>query len=208
MTSLCEDLMLIVHAHEGVPGIELREVALLPQIQRSAARLGAAAESRNIRIEMRDLPNLTAYADPRLLARVLDNVLANAVFYNQDGGRIEISGAALDPAQVGAVDTIVITVRDTGSGIPHDEFERVFDRFYRLDQSRGSRTGGTGLGLAICREVLAVLGGSIRVATSSREGTTFEIRLPGRATSSEPALVPLVATTPGSAIASTEAAKA
>ena len=183
VTALCEDLMLLVHAQEGAPGVELREVPLLPQLQRSATRLASAAAARDIRIEARDLPGLVAYADPRLLARVLDNVLANAVFYNRDAGRIEISGAAADRSAPEALDTIVITVSDTGSGIPHGEFERVFDRFYRLDQSRAASSGGSGLGLAICREVLAVLRGSIRVAASSREGTTFEIRLPGRVAS-------------------------
>ena len=94
LTALCEDLMLLVHAQEGAPGLELREVPLLPQLQRSATRLASAAAARDIRIEACDLPDLVAYADPRLLARVLDNVLANAVFYNRDAGRIEISGAA------------------------------------------------------------------------------------------------------------------
>jgi two-component system, OmpR family, sensor kinase len=192
LTTLCEDLMLLVNAQEGAPGLELREVPLLPQLQRSATQLAGAAAARDVRIEARDLPDLTAYADPRLLARVLDNVLANAVFYNRDGGRVEVSGAAADRSEARTVDTVFITVRDTGSGIPPDEFERVFDRFYRLDQSRAPGTGGSGLGLAICREVLAVLRGSIRIAASSREGTTFEIGLPGRVASSRRISEPLV----------------
>ena len=55
----------------------------------------------------------------------------------------------------------------------------MFERFYRLDRARARQTGGTGLGLAICREVLDVLGGSIRIAESSADGTTVEIRMPG-----------------------------
>jgi signal transduction histidine kinase len=183
LTTLCEDLVLLVHAQEGAPGLELREVPLLPQLQRSIGRLAGAAAAHDVRIEACDLPELVAYADPRLLARVLDNVLANAVVYNRDGGRIQISGRADDRSETGAVDTVVITVSDTGSGIPPAEFERVFDRFYRLDRSRSPGAGGSGLGLAICREVLAVLRGTIRIAASSPEGTTFEIRLPGRVAS-------------------------
>jgi signal transduction histidine kinase len=192
VTALCEDLMLLVHAQEGAPGVELREVPLLPLLRRSVTQLATAAAAREIRIETRDLPDLLAYADPRLLARVLDNVLANAVFYNRDGGRIEISGAAADRSAAGALDMVVITVRDTGTGIPASAAERVFDRFYRLDQSRAPGSGGSGLGLAICREVLAVLRGSIRIAASSPEGTAVEITLPGRIVSSRLVSAPLV----------------
>ena len=192
LTTLCEDLMVLVNAQEGAPGLELREVPLLPQLQRSATQLARTAAERNVRIEARDLPDMVAYADPRLLARVLDNVLANAVFYNRAGGRVEISGAVDDRSDAGAVEAVVVTVSDTGSGIPPGELERVFDRFYRLDQSRAQDTGGSGLGLAICREVLGVLRGSIRIARSSREGTTFELRLPGRVISSRCISEPLV----------------
>ena len=181
LTALCEDLMLLVHAQEGAPGLELREVSLLRQLQDGATRLAGPASSRDISIEARNLPDLVAYADARLLARVFDNVLANAVRYNRNGGMVIVSGSAEESApdewKTGAA---VITVTDTGPGIPSGEWERVFDRFYRLDQSRARQTGGSGLGLAICREVLTVLGGSIRITASSAEGTTFQIRVPGQ----------------------------
>ncbi|RPH60273.1 MAG: HAMP domain-containing protein [Acidobacteria bacterium] len=184
LTALCEDLVLLVHAQEGARGLELREVSLLRQLQDGATRLAGPASSRDITIETRNLPDLVAYADPRLLARVFDNVLANAVRYNRNGGAVIVSGSAEESApdewKTGAA---VITVTDTGPGIPPGEWERVFDRFYRLDQSRARQTGGSGLGLAICREVLTVLGGSIRITESSAEGTTFQITVPGRMTS-------------------------
>jgi signal transduction histidine kinase len=181
LKDLCEDLILLVRAQEGAQGIELREVSVLRQLQDGASRLAGPRSARNITIEARELPDLVAYADPRLLARVFDNVLANAVHYNRDGGAVVVSGSAEESApdewKTGAA---LITVTDTGSGIPDGDAERVFDRFYRLDQSRARQTGGSGLGLAICREVMAVLGGSIRIVASSPEGTTFEIRVPGR----------------------------
>jgi signal transduction histidine kinase len=181
LTTLCEDLMLLVHAQEGAPGIELREVPVLPQLEDGASRLLSHLAARAITIEARELPDMVAYADPRLLARVFDNVLANAVHYNRDGGRVILSGSAEERAATEWVTgAIVITVTDTGPGIPASESERVFDRFYRVDHSRARQTGGRGLGLAICREVMSVLGGSIRIVCSSREGTTFEIRMPGR----------------------------
>jgi len=181
LTALCEDLMLLVRAQEGARGLELREVPVLRLLQDTSARLAEAASARGIAIEARDLPDIVAYADPRLLARVFDNVLGNALHYNQDAGRILVGGSA----EEGAPDewkagTAVITITDTGPGILPGEAERVFDRFYRTDQSRARRTGGSGLGLAICREVLTVLGGSIRISASSREGANVEITIPGR----------------------------
>jgi signal transduction histidine kinase len=198
LTALCEDLILLVHAQEGALGLELREVPVLPQLQDVALRLANAASSRTITIEARELPDLVAYADPRLLARVFDNVLANAVHYNRDGGEVVISGWAEDITpkewKTGAA---VITVTDTGAGIPPTESERVFDRFYRLDQSRARQTGGSGLGLAICREVLTVLGGAIRISASSSEGTTVEIRVPGRMASGRRFSQPFAPRAPG-----------
>jgi two-component system OmpR family sensor kinase len=193
LTALCENLMLLVHAQEGAPGIELREVSVLPQLEDVASRLAGTASARDIRIEARGLPDLVAYADPRLLARVFDNVLSNAVHYNRDGGSVIVSGSAEETApNEWKVSTAVITVTDTGSGIPPSESERVFDRFYRLDRSRARRTGGRGLGLAICREVLTVLGGSIRITESSNEGTIFEIKVPGRIASDRRVSQPLM----------------
>jgi signal transduction histidine kinase len=184
LRALCEDLILLVHAQEGAPGLELREVPVMQHLQDAAARLAVAASARAIAIEARDLPDIVAYADPRLLARIFDNVLANAVHYNRDGGEVVVSGSAEDtlPHEWKA-GTALITISDTGTGIPAGEAERVFDRFYRLDQSRARRTGGSGLGLAICREVLTALRGSIRISASSSEGTTVEIRIPGRVAS-------------------------
>ena len=94
---------------------------------------------------------------------------------------VVISGSAEDRAgDDWKPGMVAIAVADTGSGIPAGQSERVFDRFYRLDPSRARLTGGSGLGLAICREVLTVLGGTIRVQSSSFSGTTLEIRVPGR----------------------------
>jgi signal transduction histidine kinase len=191
LTNLCEDLMVLVHAQEGASGLDRREVSVLAQLERSASRVAGVAVSRGIHITTLDLPDLVAYADPRLFARVLDNVLSNALLYNRDGGRIEISGRA-ETEDVRPVESIVITIQDTGWGIPADQLERVFTRFYRIDQSRASGSGGTGLGLAICREVLAVLGGSIQIAASSSEGTTVEITIPGRVASARRLSAPLV----------------
>ncbi|MDP1570130.1 MAG: ATP-binding protein [Vicinamibacterales bacterium] len=182
LTALAEDLMLLVRAQEGRAAIELREVSLTPLVQAALERLTGAARAQDVRFETTDLPDLVAYADAGLVARVIDNVLTNAVLYNRPGGRVAVGGRVEDPpGDEWTPGFVVLTVADTGPGIPELAREAIFNRFHRLDQSRTRRTGGSGLGLAICREVLAALGGGIYVAHSSADGTTFEIRLPGRA---------------------------
>ena len=72
----------------------------------------------------------------------------------------------------------MVTVSDTGPGIPEAERDRIFERFYRIDPSRSRRTGGAGLGLAIAREIITLYGGTVRVIDSPA-GATFEVTLPG-----------------------------
>jgi two-component system sensor histidine kinase SenX3 len=119
------------------------------------------------------------YADPALMARVVDNVVANAVQYNRDRGWVRVMATVDQPTDDWATPMVRLRVADAGPGIPPDQQDRIFERFFRLDQSRARRTGGSGLGLAICREVLGIHGGTIRVAESSDRGTTIEIRMPG-----------------------------
>ena len=180
MVSLIEDLTVLVRAQEGGRELVIQEVALAPLVEASIATLEPLARSRRIGIDITGLGRFTAYAEPRLLARVFDNVLMNALQYNREGGQVQL-WARFEEREGDQPSMVVIEVRDTGSGIPAAEQERIFERFYRVDQSRARHTGGTGLGLAICREVLTVMHGGIRVAASGPEGTTIELSVPGKA---------------------------
>jgi signal transduction histidine kinase len=180
LTAVAEDLMVLTRAQDMRKEIVLREVPLDRLVGDAVRAVAPVAGPRNIRVHADGLEGLVACAEPRLLARVVGNVIENAVRYNRDGGDVVIAGSCQEPAP-GAWQTGTVTIlcRDTGVGIPDAERERVFERFYRVDSSRARHTGGTGLGLAICREVLGVLGGSIRIAASSPEGTAIEVRIPG-----------------------------
>jgi signal transduction histidine kinase len=173
--------MLLVRAQERPSEAGLHEVPLRPLVHAAMTRLRPLAESRRVAFEAGECPGLVAYGDERLLARVVDNVLANAVQHNRDGGLVRISGAAEEGngTEDWVPSHVVLRIGDTGPGIPREEWERVFDRFHRLESSRSRRTGGSGLGLAICRAVVTVFGGTIVIAESSDRGTTVEIRLPG-----------------------------
>jgi signal transduction histidine kinase len=122
-----------------------------------------------------------AYGQPVLLARAIENVIANAVKYNRDGGSVLVRGHD-EPAPDDAWQTgrLRLEVVDSGPGIPAAEWERVFDRFYRREPSRSRRTGGSGLGLALGRAIAVWHGGSLRIRTSSDAGTVFELAVPGQ----------------------------
>lgn len=181
LSSLIGDLMLLVRAQEAHAAIHTQELLLETLLSGSVERLAPLARSRGVAVRLEDVHGLLAYGNPGLLARVFDNVLENAIRYNRENGEVVLSAAFEDAAQgAWAPGLVAVRIADTGSGIPEEARERVFDRFYRLDQSRSRDTGGSGLGLAIAREVLAVFKGSIRIAQSSGAGTTVEIRLPGR----------------------------
>ncbi len=113
---------------------------------------------------------LTVRGDADKLARVFDNVLRNAVSYSAPGGEVEIQAAE----RAGWAE---IAIRNQGLEIPEQELTNIFQKFYRLDQARSTRTGGAGLGLAIAREIVERHGGTIRAESDGRR-TSFVIRLP------------------------------
>lgn len=128
------------------------------------------AQSRNVTIHC-ELPPLKCSGDPEHFAQVITNLLTNAIQYNKPGGEVRISAQPLE-------DTVILTVRDTGIGIPTEDLPRIFERFYRADKSRTS--GHTGLGLAICKAIIEAHGGEIQVRSELGQGTEFQIHLPIR----------------------------
>jgi signal transduction histidine kinase len=180
MTSLTEDLMLLVRGQER-HDTAVFEVGVGDALRTVAERNAAAARVAGVTIHVEASPTLKVYAEPRLLERVFDNLVQNAVQYSPSGSAITLTGS-LAKATTHAdwvADEAVVTIRDTGPGIPAEERDRVFERFYRLDPSRSRRTGGSGLGLAISREIVQLFKGTIRVVDSDGPGTTIEVRLPG-----------------------------
>ena len=108
---------------------------------------------------------------PTIMEEVLYNVCDNAVKYNRRGGEVFVR---LKDGE----DAVRVNVRDTGIGIPKEDQERIFERFYRVDKSHSKEIGGTGLGLAIARSAIVMHRGAIRVYSKENEGTTFSVRIP------------------------------
>ena len=121
--------------------------------------------------------SLVITADAARLARVFGNLLRNAIAYSDEGTPVDVEADVREGHAV-------VSVSDTGMTIPSHKLRAIFDRFFRLDESRGSATGGAGLGLAIAREIVELHGGSIEAASEAGR-TTFTVELPLHAGESE-----------------------
>jgi two-component system, OmpR family, sensor histidine kinase SenX3 len=130
----------------------------------------AAAAGIGLRVE-NGASDATLRCDRRQVVSALTNLLDNAVKYSERGSTIEVR-AYVDG------DRTVFEVRDHGIGIPRGDLERIFERFYRVDQARSRETGGTGLGLAIVRHVAHAHGGEVTVASVEGQGSTFQLTFP------------------------------
>jgi two-component system sensor histidine kinase SenX3 len=137
------------------------------------------ADADQITIAVGKKSGAQVLGDERLLTVAVHNLIANAVHYSADGSRVGVGVRRHE----GIVE---ITVTDQGVGIPEADLDRIFERFFRVDQARSRHTGGTGLGLAIVKHVVQNHGGDIRVWSQPGKGSTFTIRLP-EATSPAPA---------------------
>jgi two-component system phosphate regulon sensor histidine kinase PhoR len=137
--------------------------------ERVAERHGRELADRHIVLEQRIDPSAARLAgDPDRLEQALQNLAANALRHTPDGGTVTLSA-------VRQSDRIVLTVRDTGPGIPREHLPLIFDRFYKADAARA--TAGSGLGLSIVKAIVERHGGTISVRND--EGAVFEIVLPG-----------------------------
>ena len=166
------DDLLVLSTIESGETPELERVPIHQVIAEAVERIQPAAEQAGITIEVSEPDRRMAIqGDRRQVTSALSNLLDNAVKYSDRGSQVEVS------AGTDGVD-VVIRVRDHGIGIPKADLERIFERFYRVDQARSRTTGGTGLGLAIVRHVATNHLGEVRVDSRLGEGSTFELILP------------------------------
>lgn len=146
-------------------------------IAEAIERVRSAAEQRQVRVQLKEPdPPVAVLGDRRQLTSAVYNLLENAVKFSYEDSEVEVEGAC-DAGEV------VIEVKDHGVGIPARDLDRIFERFYRVDQGRSRTTGGTGLGLAIVRHVASNHHGSVQAESREGEGSMFTLRLPlsGRA---------------------------
>jgi two-component system sensor histidine kinase SenX3 len=153
---------------------ELNAVDVDAVVRDALSRAQPSQDTTGIAIATDQDSRLLVEGDRTLLVTALANLLENAVAYSPPGSPVSISRR-----QVG--EFVEIAVTDRGIGIPEDEQQRVFERFYRLDKARSRATGGTGLGLAIVKHVAANHGGEVRLWSRPGTGSTFTLRIPAHA---------------------------
>jgi signal transduction histidine kinase len=171
LLSLVEDLLVMTQIQSGGLPLKLGDVLLSDLIARSSEAAKPFAESKDIDLEIDTEPGIATQGDPERLGQVLDNVVSNAIKYTPNGGGVAVS-------MTHTRETATIAITDTGIGIPEDEQDQVFGRFFRSSNARVSGVGGTGLGLAITRGIIEAHGGTIGFDSIEGVGTTFRITLP------------------------------
>ncbi len=168
---LIEELLVAARLDADVESLDLSMLHVPALARRVVDELRDRADDHVVTLGFDpDLPPVRT--DAAKVHRILSNLVENALKYTPPGSTIAIRGSA------SAAGT-VISVEDDGPGIPEDAGERVFERFYQVDQSATRRVGGTGLGLYICRRLAETLGGELTLERSSPRGSVFSLRIPG-----------------------------
>lgn len=158
---------------EEVPADSLQEAVPLGGLIRSVVEfMDPFCKERKVTIHCR-LTETKVRGSSSMLREMAMNLIDNGVKYNRPGGHVYV-----DMWRDADQHQVVLTVRDTGVGIPEDVQERVFERFFRVDESRDKKSGGSGLGLSIVKHIVEQHRGTIEMTSRVNEGTTFVIRLP------------------------------
>ncbi|MDA8411221.1 MAG: ATP-binding protein [Treponema sp.] len=167
---------------EGELILDIGDIDPLEIARKAASLFTQAARNKGLTITAMGESVPGARADALRLGEILQNLVANAMKYTPAGGSIEISVRAGPPARAGGEEdgAFTIEVADSGPGIPLEERDRVFERFYRMDRSRSRDSGGRGLGLSISLEIARAHGGGIEIGESRLGGALFRLTIPGR----------------------------
>ncbi len=169
---LVEDLRLLTLAESRQLHFEPKDTHLADLLQKVVSLFQPQAAGKHIDLVLTPVEqNLMLHIDPQRLEQVIGNLIGNSLRYVPSGGKIQLGSQTADGE-------VVLTVSDTGSGVPEEELPYIFDRFWRGEKSRARVTGGAGLGLAICKNLVEAQGGSISAKNRAEGGLEVAIRFP------------------------------
>lgn len=170
MIRLVEDIIRLSNLDEGATELAREEADLLKIAEKAVESLAPAAEKENVSVEFSgEKAELSGI--PQLLSAIVYNLTDNAIKYNHSGGKVFVSVTNVP-------DGVLLSVKDTGIGIPKDQQERVFERFYRVDKSHSKEVGGTGLGLSIVKHSAKLHGAKITLDSEPGKGTEIAVLFP------------------------------
>ena len=167
---LVEDILHLSRLDEGGGGLERQEIDLLNLARTVEDRLQSTAKQHQVELELTG-DHAAIQGLPSVVEEMVYNLCDNAIKYNRPGGKASVQ------VEDGA-DAVTVTVSDTGIGIPPEDRERVFERFYRVDKSHSKAIGGTGLGLSIVKHGAALHNAQLELDSAPGKGTTVRLRFP------------------------------
>ncbi|HET9467405.1 MAG TPA: ATP-binding protein, partial [Vicinamibacterales bacterium] len=174
MERLVRDLLRLARLDAQQETAEVHPTDVAALFRSASSDLSERIERQRLVIDIAVEPEAaTIDADPTKMHDALRNLIENAVNYSGEGARIELGARLQD-------DRVLLSVGDFGPGVPEADLGRVFERFYRVDQSRTRDPGGTGLGLSIVRHLVELHGGKVSVSNRPEGGALFTISLPHR----------------------------
>jgi two-component system sensor histidine kinase VicK len=172
MTTLVHDLLELSRIDNRQMQLNLQEVDMKNLVYETveAQLIHASKEGHQLEVHVDDEVDYYILGDSARMRQILHNILSNAIKYSFDPGEIHI--------RLYKDKQVIIQVQDTGIGIPKEDLERIFERFYRVDKARSRKMGGTGLGLAIAKELIELQGGKITITSEVGKGTTVTLYFP------------------------------
>jgi signal transduction histidine kinase len=170
LLDMINTMLMISKTESGVDKLSRQEINLAGLIREACELFEPTAEDKRVTLSC-DAPNEShLIGDNRMIQRMLSNLLDNAIKYTPSGGKVNVSVSENEKGDV------IITVKDTGVGISPNDLPRIFDRFYRCDQSRSN--SGIGLGLSLARAIARAHGGEITATSTPNQGSTLTVTLP------------------------------
>lgn len=170
MITLVEDIIKLSHLDEGAEDMQRQSVDLYELADLTVRNLSPVAEAADVKLSLSGGKAIMEGV-PQMLSGIIYNLCDNAIKYNRAGGSVNVDVKSTD-------EDAVLTISDTGIGIPLEAQDRIFERFYRVDKSRSKSVGGTGLGLSIVKHSVKLHGGEIELRSVVDKGTTIIITLP------------------------------
>ncbi|MBQ7916254.1 MAG: HAMP domain-containing protein, partial [Firmicutes bacterium] len=170
-SALINDLLSLVRLEDNKGGLNLQMVSMNDLAETILKRLQPLADRNEVELVLESREQVNAEIDDMKMSVALSNLIENGIKYNKAGGSVRVKVDA-DFADA------IITISDTGCGIPEEHFNKIYQRFYRVDKARDRAAGGTGLGLAIVHQIITMHHGSISIRSKVDVGTSFTVRIP------------------------------